>query len=214
MPSPERIAAALAVALSLVMNDAASAPAPVPHAPAASAAQAHARLAAQLPLLAPKAIAWAQGLAAKADATGAALSPALLAVARHAGVRAPQKIRIVVTDEIPLPDDPTLKGAAVSVGLSQSDAAGMTLGYAVFLRRGYENDVRVMSHEFRHVAQYEACGGIAGFLAVHLADLVAFGYEDSPFEVDARAHEVEALPVQAKAAAPKALSARRDPRAS
>jgi hypothetical protein len=48
-----------------------------------------------------------------------------------------------------------------------------------------------------HVAQYEACGGIGGFLAVHLADLVAFGYEDSPFEVDARAHEVSAPPHQA-----------------
>jgi hypothetical protein len=33
---------------------------------------------------------------------------------------------------------------------------------------------------------------------VHLADLVAFGYEDSPFEVDARAHEVRSLPAHAE----------------
>lgn len=70
----------------------------------------------------------------------------------------------------------------------------MTLGHTIFLRRGYEKDLRVASHELRHVAQYEASGGIAGFLAVHLADLVAFGYDDSPFEVDARAHELRALP--------------------
>ena len=193
------------------MNDATSAPA---HASPLPAAQAQAHLASQLPLLAPKAVAWAQALAAKAAAHGAPLSAPLLEIARRAGVRAPGKIRIIVTDEIPLPDDPVLKGAALSVGLSQSEAAGMTLGYAVFLRRGYENDVRVMSHEFRHVAQYEACGGIAGFLAVHLADLVAFGYEDSPFEVDARAHEVDALPMQAKAGSARAVPARRNPRAS
>lgn len=39
--------------------------------------------------------------------------------------------------------------------------------------------------------QYEARGGIAPFLQQHLADLARFGYEDSPFEVDARAHEVD-----------------------
>jgi hypothetical protein len=44
------------------------------------------------------------------------------------------------------------------------------------------------------VPERRAGGGIAAFLAVHLADLVAFGYEDSPFEVDARAHEVAAIP--------------------
>ena len=52
------------------------------------------------------------------------------------------------------------------------------------------------------------------FLAVHLADLVAFGYEDSPFEVDARAHEVAARPVAAQAPASKAIAPTRDPRAS
>ena len=109
-------------------------------------------------------------------------------------MRRPERIRIVVLDEIPLPEEPVLQAAARKVGLSSRDAAGMTLGPAIFLRRGYESDIRVLSHELRHVAQYEACGGIGGFLAVHLADLVAFGYEDSPFEVDARAHEVGALP--------------------
>jgi len=149
-------------------------------------------LAARLPILAPRAVAWAEKLAAGASRSGTSIAPELAAIARKAGVRSPEKVRIVVVDEIPLPEEPALKAAALEVGLSGSDAAGMTLGYAVFLRRGYEHDLRVMSHEFRHVAQYEACGGIAGFLAVHLADLVAFGYEDSPFEVDARAHEVGA----------------------
>jgi len=99
-----------------------------------------------------------------------------------------------VVDRIPLPDEPQLRAAALEVGLSPSSALGMTLGYTVMVVRGYEDNVRLLSHEFRHVAQYEASGGIRPFLGVHLADLVAFGYHDSPFEVDARAHERDGPP--------------------
>jgi hypothetical protein len=41
------------------------------------------------------------------------------------------------------------------------------------------------------VSQYEACGSLDAFLAVQLRHLAAYGYEDSPFEVDARAHEYQ-----------------------
>jgi len=190
LESRKPLAAVAAAFLSLVMTS----EIPAAPGPAALRPSSNAALAAQLPLLAPRAVAWARHLAQGAEREGAPLTPELQALARRAGVRAPERVRIVVLDEIPLPEEPLLKAAALKVGLSSSDAAGMTLGPAVFLRRGYEKDIRVLSHELRHVAQYEACGGIAGFLAVHLADLVAFGYEDSPFEVDARAHEVGAIP--------------------
>ena len=114
---------------------------------------------------------------------------------------------MVVVDRVPLPDEPALRAAATQVGLSEEWAAGMTLGHAVIVHGGYENDVRLLSHEFRHVAQYEAVGGIAPFLKAHLRHLAQFGYENSPFEVDARAHEQAAAPVQV--ASPKT---RKDPR--
>jgi hypothetical protein len=66
----------------------------------------------------------------------------------------------------------------------------MTLGYAVLVKRGGEEDERLLRHELRHVAQYEGAGGIAPFLARHIPDLLRYGYRDSPFERDARAHEV------------------------
>ena len=88
-----------------------------------------------------------------------------------------------------LPDEPVLRAAAQGVGLSQSWAAGLTLGHAVIVRRGFEREARLLSHEFRHVAQYESMGGIGPFLVSHLKSLVEHGYEDSPFERDARAHE-------------------------
>ncbi len=66
---------------------------------------------------------------------------------------------------------------------------GLTLGYAILIKRGGEQDRRLMRHELRHVAQYEDCGSITAFLNIHLPDFVAVGYQDARFEVDARAHE-------------------------
>ena len=156
-------------------------------------------LAAQLSVIAPRVVTWAEKFSAEGRAKGVALTAAQQRIARASGVRDPASIRIVVVDRIPLPDEPELRAAALKVGLSQSSALGMTLGYAVVVVRGYEGNVRLLSHEFRHVAQYEACGGIAPFLTMHLADLAAFGYEDSPFEVDARAHEQDGPPVLRRA---------------
>jgi hypothetical protein len=156
-------------------------------------------LASQLPVMLPRVIAWAEKLAADGRTAGVPLTEAQVRIARGSGVRDPASIRVVVVDRIPLPDEPALKAAALQAGLSPASAAGMTIGYAVMVRRGYEDNVRLLSHEFRHVAQYEASGGIRPFLGIHLADLAAFGYEDSPFEVDARAHERDGPPVLRRA---------------
>src|SRR4051812_10977955 len=147
------------------------------------------QLASQLPVIAERTIEWAKGREAAALAGGIALTHGQQKLARAVGVRFPERIRLVVVDQIPLPDEPLLRKAAQGVGLSQSWAAGLTLGHAVMIRRGFEQDARLLSHEFRHVAQYETMGGIGPFLVSHLKSLVEHGYEDSPFEKDARAHE-------------------------
>lgn len=151
-------------------------------------------IAAQLPLLAPRALLWARDLETDTMRDGAPLGPRLRSLARSVGVRDPQLIRVRVVDHIPLPDEPMLQTAALRVGLSSTWASGMTLGHAVLIRRGYEHDLRNLSHEFRHVAQYEAAGGVEQFLARHLVDLAMNGYEDSPYERDARAHERNTFP--------------------
>ncbi len=148
-------------------------------------------IAAELSTLAPGAIAWAREFSAGALRQGVALTPAQREIARRVGVARPEDVRVLVVDGIPLPTEPGLRGAALKVGLSSERAAGLTLGHAVLVRRGWENDLRLLSHELRHVAQYEQAGGIAPFLETHLASLARHGYHDSPYEVDARAHELE-----------------------
>jgi hypothetical protein len=145
-------------------------------------------LRAMLPLLLPKAIAWAETEANAAAITGQRLTESQQALARSVGVARPQLIRLALVDELPLPADPQLQSAAEQTGLVASHMAGVTLGYSVIVRRGYDK-WRLLSHEFRHVYQYEQAGSIAVFLPTYLQQIVEVGYANAPLELDARAHE-------------------------
>jgi hypothetical protein len=148
-------------------------------------------LGALLPALLPRAVAWAEAQSQSILEEGTALSAAELALARSVGVRSPELIRVGVVDRIPLPYDVRLRAAAHQAGLLAPGTLGLTLGYAVLVRRGHEARPRLLSHEFRHVYQYECAGSIASFLPVYLREIVAFGYADAPSEIDARTHERE-----------------------
>ncbi|MBI4192851.1 MAG: hypothetical protein HY525_20250 [Betaproteobacteria bacterium] len=148
-------------------------------------------LTADLPLLLPKAIAWAEAEAAAVANTGQPLNSASQGVARRVGVLRPELIRVSLTEALPMPVDPALHAAAVQTGLLGPHMAGLTLGYSVFVRRG-QDTWRLLSHEFRHVYQYEQAGSIAAFLPVYLQQIVQFGYANCPLEMDARAHECSA----------------------
>ena len=145
-------------------------------------------LAAELPRLLPKAIAWAEAEAAQARAVGAPLDAPRLQLARAVGVRKPELVRIVESDSLPLPTDPELRFAALESGLLGPGMIGLTLGYSIFVLSGQSSN-RLVSHECRHVHQYEAAGSIARFLPVYLQQIVLRGYDLAPFELDARAHE-------------------------
>ena len=149
-------------------------------------------LASLLPAFLPEAITWAEREERRALATGDPLPPSGLELARRVGVRSPEKIRVSVVDALPMPDSPMLREAAIQSGLLGPGMIGLTLGYAIFVKAGHP-DTRVLSHECRHVQQYESHGGIAAFLPVYLAQVVSAGYGSAPFEIDARDHEIDVL---------------------
>jgi hypothetical protein len=137
------------------------------------------------------AIAWAEVQSRQVQLEGQCLNPASLAVAKRAGVRQPELIRVKVVDQLPLPAESLLRQAAVETGLLGPGMVGLTLGYGIFVVRGHMTP-RLLSHECRHVYQYEACGSIAAFLSVYLEQIATVGYQNAPLERDARAHEVDA----------------------
>lgn len=146
-------------------------------------------LAAALPRLLPRAMAWAEAREAEALSTGTALSPDNgIALAQAVGVKHPDLIRVSLVDHIPLPDDPELRHAAIETGLLGPHTLGITFGYAIYVRSDHD-EAGLLWHECRHVHQYEQAGSIADFLPVYLKQIVEFGYDSAPLEVDARAHE-------------------------
>jgi hypothetical protein len=142
-----------------------------------------------LPYLLLEAIAWADTQAAHCASSGRPLDDGEARIARGVGVTYPERVRVVFVDDMPIPEDPALRAAALESGLMGDGAIGLTLGHSVFIRAGHET-LRVLSHELRHVYQYEQAGSIAGFLPGYLQQIIEFGYVASPLEQDARLHEV------------------------
>jgi len=142
-----------------------------------------------LPQLIPRAIAWADARANEAAATGSALTQSEEAIARAVGVSKPELIRVADVERLPFPEEPDLRAAALQIGLLGPGMVGLTFGHTVFVCRGHRTR-RLLSHEFRHVYQYEQHGSIAAFLPIYLRQIVDVGYERASLEIDARAHEI------------------------
>ena len=142
-----------------------------------------------LPMLIPKAIAWAEAQSSFILQAGNRLNDTLLSVAHGVGVEHPESIRVAKVPRLPMPEDPELQQAAIATGLIGPNMVGMTFGYGIYICHGHDT-VRLLSHEFRHAYQYEQAGSVALFLPQYLEQIVNAGYHNAPFEIDARAHEV------------------------
>ena len=119
-----------------------------------------------------------------------------LSVASSVEVSHPSRVRIMMVDRFPKPSDPELQTAASQAGLLGPTTTGLTLGYSVLIRNGHMSR-RLLSHECRHVYQFEQAGSIAAFLPLYFESIIQFGNWDSPFERDARAHELEEISTDA-----------------
>jgi hypothetical protein len=138
--------------------------------------------------LIPLAAEWAERVAAQAAMTGIPLTTLESQIAIRVGVQAPERVRIAISKHFPRPEHPSLRDAAIQMGLLGPTMAGLTLGHTIFVDA--PPSVRLLSHELRHVAQYEAAGSIGAFLQAYLTQIMHFGYADAPYEVDARSHEI------------------------
>lgn len=147
-------------------------------------------LAAALPHLLPKAIAWAEARSAEITKSGVPLTNLELRLAHLVGVQQPERVRILTVREIPHPEDPELRQAVAATGFIGPQTIGLTLGYGIYIVTGHSTN-RLVSHECRHVYQYEVAGSIRNFLPLYLEQIATDGYAAAPFEMDARAHECD-----------------------
>ena len=144
-----------------------------------------------LPQLMPPAVEWAESQEAAILRDGRGLDAAERRVAAAVGVREPELVRLLVVARIPEPDHhPLLANACATLGFLGAGTAGLTLGRGVYLQKdAFALSRRLLPHELRHVAQYEEAGGVAAYLARYIPELLQYGYDAAPFEVDARRAE-------------------------
>ena len=144
-----------------------------------------------LSALLPKAVTWATQQSSQILQTGVPLTSIEAALAVRMGVTRVQDIRIQMVSEFPRPEDPELFAFAKDAGFFAPTMHGLTLGHGIIIRHVYRAN-RLVSHECRHVFQYEQHGSIDAFLQIYLAQIGQLGYWNAPLERDAYAHQTDA----------------------
>jgi hypothetical protein len=120
--------------------------------------------------LLPLAYQWAKAQEEFVLAHGTALSPQHMADARLAGVRDCERIRILVVDRIPLPEDGELAEATRSARIITDDTGCVGFGHAIIIRAEAWGDRELLLHNFVHIAQCERSGGLEAWVKQYLVD--------------------------------------------
>jgi hypothetical protein len=142
----------------------------------------------------PRLLAWYAKAETGLLPQGRPLNPAEMRIAHLLALRHPDKVRIVVQEIFPLPDDPELRADAEKSGMGSEDAR--TMGDAILLKPYLHEDPTVIAHELVHISQHDRLGREA-FMRRYLTELEMLGYDAAPLEVEAYSRQ-DALVVQTR----------------
>ncbi|HEY6112140.1 MAG TPA: hypothetical protein VIV62_06470 [Chthoniobacterales bacterium] len=120
--------------------------------------------------LLPLAYQWCKATEAFVLAHGAPLSPRQLADARRAGVQDCSRIRVLVVDRIPLPENPELAQAARHVRILTEETRCVGFGHALIIRADAWGDRELLVHNLVHIAQCERSGGLEPWVRRYLSN--------------------------------------------
>ena len=142
-----------------------------------------------------RALVWIGEQAERAQREGVPLSESEAAIARQAGVREVERVRLLPVAAMPSPQDSFLQSAMQATGFWLDGAAGLTLGHAILLldlacgsadSASTWREQGLIAHELAHVAQVERLG-LEEFLREYLEQCLRVGYDNAPLEREARA---------------------------
>jgi hypothetical protein len=120
--------------------------------------------------LLPLAYQWAKAQEDFVLASGNPLGPRHAHDAKLAGVQDSARVRVLVVDRIPLPENPELAEASKRIGIITQDTRCAGFGHALIIRVDAWNDRELILHNLVHIAQCERCGGLAEWVRQYLGD--------------------------------------------
>lgn len=131
---------------------------------------------------------WAAKIEERGQATGTPLAPDQLRLASEIGIKHPEKVRLVVVDEVPFPmDNPEIRLAGEKFGFIGPGITNnaQAFGYTVWIRKGFSLDRPRLAHELVHVMQIERSTSFAAYASQYVSELIQYGHEKSPLEREA-----------------------------
>lgn len=134
--------------------------------------------------IAPLALQWLNDIEAELLPNGRGLSESEMSMAQTAGVKHPDRVRILVQSRFPLPDEEPLRTEAMKFGFGNNAEGARTMGYVIMLKEKYAREHWILAHELVHVAQQERMGRDA-FIRRLIAELELMGYRRAPLELEA-----------------------------
>ena len=129
---------------------------------------------------------------------GAPLGSQHLDDARLVGVKKPSRIRILIVDRIPLPNDEQLAEVSREKQILTTASRGCTFGYGIMIRADSWGDRELLLHQLVHVAQYERTHNLEACIREYVCERA-----HSP-ELTAGPLEEEARRIARQIARPKA----------
>ena len=120
--------------------------------------------------LAPLACQWAKSQEAYILKHGAPLVPEQVADARRAGVEDTSRVRVLVVDRIPMPEDKELADAARRAQIITDSSKAVAIGHGIIVRADSWQNRELLLHQLVHVAQCERSGGLESFVSEYLMD--------------------------------------------
>ena len=113
---------------------------------------------------------WAKAQEAYVLKHGLPLTARQTADARRAGVQDSSRVRVLVVDRIPLPDDEELAEAARRAQIITDASCGVAIGHGIIIRADSWQNRELFLHQLVHVAQCERSGGLRSFVEEYLSD--------------------------------------------
>ena len=120
--------------------------------------------------LAPLACEWAKRQEAYILQHGVPLTVDQMVDAGYAGVKDTGRVRVLVVDRIPLPEDNELANAARQAQILTDASRGVAIGHGIIIRADSWQNRELLLHQFVHIAQCERSGGLQSFVSEYLVD--------------------------------------------
>lgn len=120
--------------------------------------------------LAPLACQWAKEQETYILKHGVPLTARQIADAQLVGVQDAARVRLLVVDRMPMPDNKELADAARHSQIITDTSRAGAIGHGIIIRADSWQNRELLLHQLVHVAQCERSGSLESFVAEYLCD--------------------------------------------